>query len=59
MDGPWDYCMYLQYEYCEEYILSQASDVYITRIYPYDYQYSRIVLETNDAGVIIKEPMRG
>jgi hypothetical protein len=58
-EGPWDYCMYLQYEYCEDYLLSQADDIYIVRVYPHEYDYHRVILDVDAAGIVTQEPKRG
>lgn len=59
-EGPWDFCMYLQYEICESYLLSQADDIYVLRVNPQEYDYSRIVLKVNSETKLIgTAPMRG
>jgi hypothetical protein len=58
-DGPWPKCLYLQYEICEAYLLSQADDIWISRIYPGAYHYSRIVIRVDDNGITMTAPGRG
>jgi hypothetical protein len=58
-EGPWDFCMYLQYEVCEAYLLQQADDIYIVRIYPNEYDYHRVIIKVDSNGTVERPPMRG
>eukprot|EP00545_Synedropsis_sp_CCMP1620_P002274 CAMPEP_0119006014 /NCGR_PEP_ID=MMETSP1176-20130426/2068_1 /TAXON_ID=265551 /ORGANISM="Synedropsis recta cf, Strain CCMP1620" /LENGTH=109 /DNA_ID=CAMNT_0006957895 /DNA_START=104 /DNA_END=433 /DNA_ORIENTATION=+ len=59
-EGPWELCMYLQFEICEAYLLAQADDIYVLRVNPQEYDYSRIIVVMNgETQLVERAPMRG
>ena len=59
IDGPWPYCLFLQFELCEAYLHSQADDIWISRVYPNEFHYNRIVIRVDDFGITSTTPGRG
>mmetsp|Transcript_20030 Transcript_20030/g.28967 ORF Transcript_20030/g.28967 Transcript_20030/m.28967 type:complete len:115 (-) Transcript_20030:151-495(-) len=58
-EGPWPACLYVQYEICESYILSQASDIFVQRCNPQTYDYNRITIKVDSTGTVVATPGRG
>ena len=58
-EGPWPFCLEETFETCEEYLLSQADDIYIVRVYPGVFDYARIVIRVNNQGIVDRTPVRG
>mmetsp|Transcript_10632 Transcript_10632/g.15555 ORF Transcript_10632/g.15555 Transcript_10632/m.15555 type:complete len:116 (-) Transcript_10632:375-722(-) len=57
--GPWPECVGMQFDDCENLILSVAEDAYVVQILPHEDEHTRVWIMVNETNHVYEVPTRG